>query len=327
MRASVIVPTYKRPQSLGRCLDALERQTRAPEEIIVVADRADTASHDVVRSRAAPVRLVLVQRPGVVAKMNAGAQASGGDVVALTDDDAEPHADWLARTMAIYASDPQIAAVGGRDLIYLEDGLIEGSARVVGAVDALGRTSGNHHLGFGPARDVEILKGVSLSVRGELLREVGFDERLLGVGTQNHWELSLCLTLRRMGGRVVYDPAITVDHRPAPRIDDSRSFNPEELRDAAHNHALALLEYLPPWRRRLHLVWAVAVGTSSSPGVVQLVRLAPRGPRSAWRSFLAAQSGWIAGLRTYRRSRAGGGAGAGHQGVGGPRDSAQTQTI
>lgn len=90
MRVSVVVPTYKRPQSLARCLDALERQVRPAQEVLVAVRVGDLASQEVVRARAEPVRLVPVERPGVVAAMNAGIDASSGDVVALTDDDAAP---------------------------------------------------------------------------------------------------------------------------------------------------------------------------------------------------------------------------------------------
>ena len=64
MRVSVVIPTYKRPESFARCLDALERQQRAPEETLVVVRDGDIASAEVVGARAAPVRLVSVRAPG-----------------------------------------------------------------------------------------------------------------------------------------------------------------------------------------------------------------------------------------------------------------------
>ena len=36
MRTSVVVPTYRRPEALSRCLDALVHQNTAPDEIIIV---------------------------------------------------------------------------------------------------------------------------------------------------------------------------------------------------------------------------------------------------------------------------------------------------
>jgi glycosyltransferase involved in cell wall biosynthesis len=305
MRVSVIVPTYRRPDSLARCLDALDSQHRLAEETIVVVRDDDLASEQVARERDRQVRLVRVRSPGVIAAMNAGLDASRGDVVAMTDDDSAPHADWLSQIVAAHAGDPRIAAVGGRDWVYsFRTGrLIDGSASVVGRIDRLGRLTGNHHLGVGPARDVEVLKGVNLSVRGELLRQIRFDERLRGVGTEHHWELALCLTLRRGGWRVVYDPAIAVDHYPQPRVEDSRQFDRDELRDARHNETLAVLEYMPAWRGPLHVAWAGALGTRAAPGVAHLIRSLAVRDAAGWSRFRGAQSGLIDGVRSRRRSR------------------------
>ena len=57
-RVSVVIPTYKRPELLTRCLDALVRQTLPPScyEIIVVDDGSDAdtraACADVARRSA-----------------------------------------------------------------------------------------------------------------------------------------------------------------------------------------------------------------------------------------------------------------------------------
>jgi glycosyltransferase involved in cell wall biosynthesis len=300
MRVSVIVPTYKRPKSLSRCLDALLRQDMQPDEILVVARPEDIASHEVVRRRTKLVRLVKVEQPGVIAAMNIGVDASTGDVVALTDDDSEPHTDWIRRIVTMYTSDSQIAAVGGRDLVYNEGQLEKGSERVVGLIDWFGRITGNHHMGVGPPRDVDILKGVNLSVKGELLRHLRFDERLRGLGTEHHWELSLCLTLRRLGFRIVYDPCIAVDHHPQPRIEGERALNaPVHVRNATHNETLALLEYLPAWRRPVYLVWAITIGTSTAPGLAQTIRSLVKSGIAHWPLLGAALAGRALGVRTY----------------------------
>lgn len=302
MRISVLVPTYKRADSLARCLDALVAQHTPAEEILVVVREEDLAGQAVVRSFQTPVGLVLVGRAGVIAAMNAGVEVSTGEIVALTDDDAAPQPDWLTRITAAYASDARIAAVGGRDWVYAKAGLIDGAAHTVGTVNLVGRVTGNHHLGVGPPRDVDVLKGVNLSVRGELLRRIGFDQRLIGVGTEHHWELSLCLELRRRGLRVVYDPSIAVEHHPQPRVDDSRRFSARELHDSTHNETLAILEYLPAWRRPLFLTWAFAVGTGPKPGLAQLLRAMTQ-RKLNWAQFIGAQSGLLLGLRSYLRSR------------------------
>jgi glycosyltransferase involved in cell wall biosynthesis len=302
MRASVIVPTYKRPESLSRCLDALACQDRQADEILVVVRSTDPESQAVVRERDSPVRLVLVDRAGVLAAMNAGVDASSGDVVCLTDDDAQPCHDWISRVLATYATDPKIGAVGGRDWVYQGEQLETGTKLVVGRVSWFGRVTGNHHLGIGPARDVDVLKGVNLSVRGGLLRGMRFDQRLLNEGTGPHWELGLCLALRRMGYRVIYDPAIEVEHYPQPRVGDSREPGPSQVRAAAHNETLALLEHLPPVGRTAHLLWTTAIGTRGVPGLAQTARLLLRTGDPKPRLLFGNLTGRSLAVATYLRS-------------------------
>jgi GT2 family glycosyltransferase len=309
VRISVVVPTYRRPEGLRQCLDALARQLRPADEILVVARPVDEASHKIVERHHAK-GLYLIQtyvpdeRSGLVTALNAGIKASSGGIVAFTDDDAEPHPDWIERLSAVYATDPRIGAVGGRDWVYHGDRLEDGAKLDVGTLSAWGRLTGNHHLGVGPGRDVDVLKGVNLSVRGSLIRELGVDERLRGVGTQHHIELSLCLKLRSLGYRVIYDPAIAVDHRPRPRAVGHRSLDTfAYVRNAAHNETLAVLEYQPAWRRSLYLLWAIGIGTSSAPGMAQTIRSLVKSGKPRLPMLMGALAGRMLGLVTYRRSQ------------------------
>jgi len=308
VRVSVIIPTYKRPESLSRCLDALACQDTQPDEILVVVRHEDEASRERIRMRGGePIRLVPITvpagRPGLVAALNAGISVARGEIVCLTDDDAQPHRDWISRILATYAVDSKIGAVGGRDWVYTGERLVEGAEPAVGTISWFGRTTGNHHVGIGAARDVDVLKGVNLSMRGDLLRRIRFDARLLGLGTEHHWELMLCLSLRRSGYRIIYDPAIAVEHRPQPRVDEDREFGPRQVRDASHNETIAVLEHLPAWRRPMYLAWALAIGTTDSPGLAQTIRSLVTSGDSRWPALRGALTGRVLGLRTYLRSQ------------------------
>ncbi len=302
MRVSVIVPTYKRGESLSRCLDALARQDRKPDEVLVAVRDTDRHSQEIVRQRSSSVRLVLVGRPGMVAAINAGIDASVGDVICLTDDDAQPRRDWISQILATFAIDPSIGAVGGRDWVYAGDRLEDGAKATVGRISWFGRMTGNHHLGIGPARDVDVLKGVNLSVRGTLMRAVRIDERLLGEGTERHSEVGLCLALRDMGYRIVYDPAIAVEHHPQPRVDDSREFGRSQVRDAAHNETLAVLEHLSPMRRTAFLLWSTIVGTHEEPGLAQAARQLIRTGDPELQLLLGNLTGRSLAISTYLHS-------------------------
>jgi cellulose synthase/poly-beta-1,6-N-acetylglucosamine synthase-like glycosyltransferase len=306
---SVVVPSWHRVRSLERCLHALAAQTRAPNEIVVGVRGDDAESSRAVealaRTCSVPLRAAPTAEPGVIAAMNAALRdcRAAADIVALTDDDTEPHPDWLQRITACF-TDPAVGGAGGRDWQPFE----RGDSATVGRVQWFGRTIGNHHLGAGPARDVDVLKGANCAFRAPLLRAIGFDTRLAGSGAQLFWELALCLPLRRAGWRLVYDPAIAVEHHVEPRNHDDQLhrgvFSAAPLSDAAHNQTLALLEYRRGTARAAFLAWAVLVGTRHEPGLAQLPRLALRGDRHALARWRATLDGRVRGWKQWRAGRA-----------------------
>lgn len=299
---SVIVPTWKRPDDLARCLRGLAAQETLPLEVIVVWRQGDETVHEVTRSwtGACPLRMVETFRPGVVAAMNRGLQAATSDIVALTDDDSFPHPDWCKRLLDAYLDQPDRVAVGGRDLVHASGEVIPAQETPVGIVSWFGRTSGNHHIGSGSPREVAFLKGVNCSFRRGALKGLLFDERLRGAGAQVHWELAFFLALGRSGS-ILYDPTIQVDHFPAIRhdADQRNTFAAIAASDAAHNETMALVENLTWPRRVAYFAWAVLVGSTAHPGLVQGVRdhLIRHRPH-AWRRVAATLAGRFGALRS-----------------------------
>jgi GT2 family glycosyltransferase len=302
---SVLVPSWRRPDALERCLRALAAQTVPPLEIVVGLRDDDSECARCVdglrESLAVTLRRVTTNEPGVVASMNTALAACTGDIVALTDDDTEPHRDWLARIDRAF-DDPRVGGVGGRDWQPYE----RGDRNDVGRVQWFGRTIGNHHLGAGPARSVDILKGANMAFRRALLTPIGFDTRLAGGGAQMFWELAVCLPIRRAGWTLVYDPAIAVDHHVGVRYDDDQrhrgSFAAGPQRDAVQNETLVLLEHQAGLSRLAFLIWAFLVGTRIEPGLAQLPRLLLAGDPHATARWRATVDGRRLGLAAWRAS-------------------------
>jgi GT2 family glycosyltransferase len=178
---------------------------------------------------------------------------------------------------------------------------------VVGRVQWFGRVIGRHHLGAGPPRDVDVLKGVNCAFRAPLLRAVGFDARLRGAGAQLHWELATCLPMRRAGWRLIYDPAAVVTHHVEVRASADElhrgRFSAEALEDAAHNEALAVGEHLRGARALAWRLWGAALGTVAAPGMANALRLRVQGKAWAWEAWRAAGRG-RSRARETRRLRA-----------------------
>ncbi|MBD1907423.1 glycosyltransferase family 2 protein [Funiculus sociatus GB2-A5] len=306
MKITVIVPTYRRPKDLVRCLEALKQQTRPADQVLAIVRDTDSETWTFLATfnpDLLPLNTVTVKVPGVVAAMNAGLDFAKGEIIAFTDDDAAPHSDWLARIENHFLSDEQIGGVGGRDWVYHGTQLEDGECEVVGQVNWFGRMIGNHHFGVGAPREVDLLKGVNMSFRRTAIKELRFDQRMQGTGAQVNFEIAFSLALKRAGWKLIYDPKVAVDHYPAQRFDEDqrRSFNKIALTNAVHNETLILLEHLPRANRAVFLLWAILVGTRESLGLVQCLRFLPGEGLLAGQKLLASWRGRWQGWRTWQQ--------------------------
>ncbi len=305
MKNTVLIPTYRRPLDLSCCLLAIQAQTKPAFQVIVVVRDTDTETWKFLSEfdpGDLPLEVVTVSAPGVIAALNAGLGVVKGDTVSITDDDAAPHPTWLATISDRLINDHTIGGVGGRDWIYQHNQLEDGCRQVVGKVQWFGRVIGNHHLGVGEAREVDVLKGVNMSFRSCAITDLRFDERMHGTGAQVHFELAFCLALKRLGWKLIYDPQIRVNHYPAQRFDEDKrqQFHQVAFINAVHNETLGLLEYFSSLGRLVFLIWALLVGTRDALGFVQWLRLFPSQGGLASQKWLASVEGRWRGFCTWR---------------------------
>lgn len=307
MKITVVVPTYLRPLDLARCLAALKQQTRAVDELWVIVRDTDRETWQFLKDferGSLALHTATVTEIGVIAAMNIGLDSATGDIITFTDDDAAPHVDWLERIEAYYLADEKIGGVGGRDWVYHGTKLEDGSRPIVGKLQWFGRLIGNHHIGSGGGREVDVLKGVNMSFRREAIADLRFDQRMRGSGAQVHFEVVFSLTLRQKGWKLIYDPQIAVDHFPAQRFDEDQrnSFNTQASVNAIHNETVALLSYLSPLRRFVFVIWAIAIGTTEAFGLVQWLRFLSKDGDVSRQKLVACWQGRWQGWQTWQKS-------------------------
>ncbi len=96
---SVVIPTRNRPESLLKCLAALNAQTARDFEVIVIDDASDAPASTVVESASLPnLNLQCLRnerRMGPAYSRNRGVHAAQGRYIAFVDDDVRVVPSWL----------------------------------------------------------------------------------------------------------------------------------------------------------------------------------------------------------------------------------------
>lgn len=104
----MIVTKGERANELSKCIDSLKNQTLKDFEIVIVIPK-DTQ----YKNPNGIYRVVEQDAMGICNARNCGIQASKGEIIAFTDDDAEPYPDWVEKIDTYFKLYPDLSYLGG----------------------------------------------------------------------------------------------------------------------------------------------------------------------------------------------------------------------
>jgi GT2 family glycosyltransferase len=207
-RIVVILPTRNRGTGVLTPIAAIRTGSRQDFEICVIDQSETTSETAAAIARLDDRRIRHLKRPGLglARALNQGIAVANAPLIALTGDDCEPAADWLALIVAAFDHDPTVGIVHGNVEPCPHDarvGFVQASLRA----DAVTARS---------VRDLSTLVGTSanMALRKDMFTALsGFDEEL-GVGAPLAAAEDVDLALRALaGGWAVHeDPTIRVTH-------------------------------------------------------------------------------------------------------------------
>jgi len=208
---TVVVCTRDRPRLLAGCLAALGQLNPAPAEIVVV-DNVPTSDQAGRLARDWGVRHSVEDRPGLSHARNTGWRSAGTSVVAFTDDDARPHARWVAGLCRGFSA-PEIACVTG-PVVPAE--LMTPAQRVFEA-------NGGMSKGFSPQlfsagsvglQGFRLGAGANMAFTRDVLEAIGGFDTRLGAGrrTRGSDDLDAFVQVLRSGTMAAYQPDAVVRH-------------------------------------------------------------------------------------------------------------------
>lgn len=239
MKVTLIIVTLGRPRAVERCLKQLHEQTEPIHQIIVV----DGDDNEEARPIAARYPGVLyVRNPNGFGRMtgsrNVGLLHATGDIIVYIDDDAYAHPEYAREIVAPY-SDPKVGAVGGRALNGIPGEETQGVDRV-GRFSSNGAVEGYFGADTGKMIEVDHLIGCNMSFRASILGELGGFHEFYPGFCSTYEEADLCMRIKKLGYRIVFNPKAVVDHEGAPRKVGKRFDAPYAFR-VTRNHSTLLM--------------------------------------------------------------------------------------
>jgi GT2 family glycosyltransferase len=207
---TVVVPTLEADETLDECLASLERQTFSDFEVIVVdnSGRRAVQSQEKERGR---VRVIANDRNvGFGAAVNQAFRESTAPFLAVLNDDAVAHPQWLETLLSAIEPRPDVGMCASQ-VRHASDGRLD-SAGMLLCKDGSSKQRGHLESPASYRRQEEALlpSGSAAFYRREMLEEIGlFDESFFlycedtDLGLRARWAAWECL----------YVPGAVVEHR------------------------------------------------------------------------------------------------------------------
>ncbi len=234
MKVSVIICTRNRFDDFTKTVSSLAKQTRPPEELIIV-DSSDELN---IERYLDSIQLPFPGRyfhtsPGLTLQRNHGIKKSTGDLLFFFDDDVDLDQNYLLEAERVFAEDTQqkIGAVGGRVANPLEEQLFSFRSWVgrvifesIALIFGLGRLGSGrfrysgmptHPDGRKKSGYIECLSGCCMAFRKEVFEKIEFDENLPNYGLMEDVDISK-RTLDA-GYKIYYQTSAALVHNESPK--------------------------------------------------------------------------------------------------------------
>jgi GT2 family glycosyltransferase len=236
-RMSVVICTYNGAATLRGCLEAVLAQDYPRYEVIVVSDGSSDGSAGIAAEYPG-VTVVETPNRGLAAARNSGMEAAGGEIIAYTDDDAEPDPYWLGHLAQSFASGEH-AAVGGPNVPPPDSTAV--------AQCVANAPGGPAHVLLAD-REAEHIPGCNMAIEKSALEAIGgFDPQFRAAGD----DVDVCWRLLDSGRRIAFNPGAVVLHHRRATV---RGYLTQQQ---AYGRAEALLERKYPERYSAagHVSW------------------------------------------------------------------------
>lgn len=214
IRIAVVIVNYNSAQYLIRALAALEQQSLAPVEVIVLDNASSEAIPPDLLTSKLPIKLIETKTNlGFAGGNNHAFKFLDESInwIALLNPDAYPEPDWLKELAKTILAHPEYQFMGSKLLIDSNPELLDGTGDAYHISGKAWRINHQKPLLCDPAKRIEIFSPCAAAAiyRRDIIEKVsGFDEHFFCY----YEDIDLAFRLRLLGYRACYVPTSIARH-------------------------------------------------------------------------------------------------------------------
>lgn len=249
---SVIIPVFNDATRLKLCLEALENQTyrKSCYEVIVIDNNSDEDQNiQEVVNQFSQTKITQEPTPGSYAARNKGILLAKGEVIAFTDADCIPAANWLEQGVDQLLNTENCGQVIGKVEIFFADPQNPTPVELFESITAFPQEHLLKKFHSGATANVFTWKYV--------IDKVG----LFNTNLKSHGDLEWGKRVYAQGYRQVYAESVLVQH---PARSSLQELYIRTRRLAGGNYDLKLKQAQSPWQRQ-HVFFLVLLQNLTPP--------------------------------------------------------------
>ncbi len=208
---SILIVNWNGKDYLYHCLEAVFAQTIQSREVIVIDNASTDGSPEAALVAWREIRLVRLEKNvGFAAANNLGAKLAQGRWLALLNNDAFPHPDWLEKLLEVAETHPEFSFFSSCILSANEPERIEAAGDVYHISGLAWHRAGGLSVSQVPSQGevFSACAAAALYERQAYLEVGGFDEDYVS----HHEDVDLGFRLRLQGYRCCFVPQAVVEH-------------------------------------------------------------------------------------------------------------------
>jgi len=199
MKIAVTISVYNEERNIAQLLDCLLRQSRLPDEIVIIDDGSKDRTAEIIRAYAehhSCIKYIYQKNAGIAVARNTAWKNTDADICVFTDGDCVPEDTWIEKLLQPF-TDTQVGAAAGTYKTMNTDSIL---ARFIGM-----EISWKYRNVIG---EIVAHGTYNLAVRRSILEEFGGFNEDFNVSGED-WDLTCKISKRY---KIIFVPQAIVGH-------------------------------------------------------------------------------------------------------------------